>query len=323
MAYSFLVLALREALPQPAQIAAVLAKAKLPLRFDDPWSWADQQGWLPVRWRRLESGFELDVEPLEPLEAITAERAGHPRYDMAVAITMRGADSIQAGLAFGAALAVACGGCITEAEYEYVPHTDALRWAKKGISDSIKQHKQNAEREQAVTEARAAGGMDAQLDAALAAMAATQVTQFLAVMNQLGVVLTGGQRLSGSSWRIVARDGTRYDQSRHAVLRSRQCEILAAGAQTPEQQRELQALEAQLGSAESLDAKDGAAAQRELGTWLRGATLLTASWQRPNCIRLQFEGGGQIEFVGGSFGEISCHVPPLRYTVSGEGVALA
>jgi hypothetical protein len=323
MSYSFWVLAARDALPDPAQIAAVLAKARLPLRFGEPWSWADQQGWLPARWRKAESGFELDLEPLDRKEAAAAERAGHPRYDTGIVVTMRGADSIQAGLAFGAALAVACGGCITEAEYEYVPHTDALRWARKGIADSVKQEKLDAEREQAVAEARAAGGVEAQLEAALAAMGGQKVTQFVAMMGQLGVLLAGGQRLSGSSWRVTARDGQRHDQSRYATLRSRQFAILAAGEQTPERLQEMQALEAQLADAEALDGKDGTAAQRELGTWPRGTVLQAASWQRPGVIRLQFEGGMQIEFVGGTFGEISCHVPPLRYNITGEGPALA
>lgn len=324
MAYSFLVLVTRAALPEPAQIAAVLAKAKLPLRFEQPWNWAGQQGWLPLRWRKLESGFELDIEPIEPEEARAAERAGHPRYDTAVVVTMRGAESIQAGLAFGAALAVACGGCITEAEYEYVPHGDALRWARKAIADSVKQLQLQleAERELAAAEARAAGGVDEQLDAALAAMAGEKATQFAAMMGQLGVVLAGGQRVSGSSWRLTARDGTCYDQSRYAVLRSRQFAILAAGAQTPELLREMQTLEAQLATAESLDAKDGAAAQREIAGWPRGMTLLSAHWQRPNRVLLQFEGGAQVEFVGGTFGEVSCHFPPLSYTVSGDGAAL-
>jgi len=120
-------------------LAGILAKAKVPLSFPEEWSWKDQSGWLPMLWRKEESGCEVELEKLSKKEAAAAREAGYLGFDSAIVLTMRGGwDSFQSGAAFGAAIAIATGGCLTEEEGKYISHDAALKWAKQSIAASDK-----------------------------------------------------------------------------------------------------------------------------------------------------------------------------------------
>jgi len=322
MAYTFLVLVSRGSLPEIAELGSVLRKAKLPLEIKEPWSWKKDSGWLPMTWRKADSGCEVELQKLSKKDAAAAAKAGHSGFDTAVAITTRGWESMQAGVCFGAGLAIAASGCISDDEDSYIGHDVAMRWAKKSLAEADKHAKLAKEQEAARAQAQGSGNMEAGLETALSGLAGAEVKQLLFMLNQLGIVLKDGRRVSGSAWRVVAKDGTAHAQNRYSTIRTRQARLMG-GPGGAKIEKELGALEKQLEQAESLDEQGSSGAQKEIKAWPDAIRIQSAAWVRPNVITVVFDTGTSIEFAGGMFGETTCVFPPLRYDVSDEGPRLS
>jgi hypothetical protein len=319
MAHTFWLLANRESLPTAARIKNAFVKAKLPVAFVGRWDWSTG-GWLPMHWRKTETGCEVELEKLTKKEIAAARKAGCLGVDAKVVITIRGWDSLKVGVAFAAIVAQLSHGCVSESDNEYVAAEKALKWAKDAIADADKQARLEKVQDKAREIAQAAS-TDEQLQSALSAMSGLNVKDIRFGMSVLGVVMTNGARISGSAWRVIDRDGKCHAQDRYASIRSRQMDLLS-GTASAAKTKQARALDELLEKAGSEDAAEAISAQAEVATWSKNLRIKSASWQQPNWIRLLFDEGMSIEFVGGMFGEVTCSVPPLTFAIGRDGARL-
>jgi len=321
MAYSFLLLVSRTSLPDVAELGSILRNANLPLEIKERWNWKKDSGWLPMLWRNVDSGCEIELSKLSKKEAAVAKKAGHAGFDTAITITTRGWESLQCGVCFGAALAVATSGCISEGEDEYIAHDAAMQWARESIIAANEQAQLDKERDAAMTEAQPSGNIASNFEAALASLSGSEVRVLFMPMNHLAVVLKDGRRISGSAWRVVAKDGTERTTNRYASIRTRQARLMSR-ADDAKIEKELAALDEQLEEAAALDANDASCAINEINTWPDIIRIKSVNWIRPNTMEVTFDAGPVITFVGGLFGEVTCSLPPLRYGITDEGPRL-
>lgn len=316
MAHTFWVLATRDSLPTPTKIKNAFAKAKLPVTFVGRWDWGTS-GWLPMYWRKTETGCEVELEKLTKREAAAAKKAGHAGADVKIVITIRGWDSLKVGVSFGAIAAQLSHGCITESDDEYIAANKSLKWAKDSIADADKQSRLEKAQDKANKSAQA-GRIDEQLESALSVLSGHKVKDIRFGMSVLGVVMTNGARFSGSAWRVIGQDGKRHTQDRYASIRSLQLALLW-GTASAAKIKQAQSLDKLLDQAGTEDAEGAASAQAEVKAWPSNLELKSVSWQQPNVISLLFDAGMSIEFVGGKFGDVTCSMPPLTFAIGSEG----
>ena len=324
MAYTFQVLIVRKYLPDMDTLSTILRKAKLPLRLEHPWVWDNDSGWLPMHWRKTESGCEVELEKLTKKEATAAKKAGYSGFDSAVTITTRGWDSLKAGVAFAASLAVASSGCITEDEGEYINAGAAINWAKTVIADADKQQTLEVEWDKAREQAQSAGNIGDELERQLAGLSGAKVKQMHFMFDRLGIRLETGETIHGSAWRIITQDGNLYAQDRYASLRTKQIRLMAASAEPPstEQENAQAQLDKEIESASKLDEKEAYQAQKEIESWPENIQIVSVIWDRPNRIKVAFDNVSTCLFTGGILGEITCSFPPIRYAITDNEVRL-
>lgn len=325
------VMANRKALPSVGDLAAATAGSEFALEIDNDWSWDQHMGWLPMKWRGEESGCEVELAELEAQDAVAAEEAGFPNLDCAIVISTRGWDSLQSGVVFGAVLATIVEGCISEDEDEYLPHTQAMEWARKSVKDADEYQQQEAEADKAKEVAKNAGDLEGQLVNALRSFAG-QTAQFIQVMDSIGVGVPSGQRVSGSNWKLHSGDDC-LDNTRYRSVRARQMDALnrwskelseeewEAGNLTESQQKESEALEAALEKAGELDEKDAEAAVAAIESWPDDIKIEEVRWLPPHTVEVVFSGGDgkRVEFiVGGLLATVTVNVPPLSFDIAEE-----
>ncbi|RTL40270.1 MAG: hypothetical protein EKK53_15830 [Burkholderiales bacterium] len=322
MAYTFLVLASRDALPTAADLNDLLARERLPAVIETGSAWAQAQGWLPMTWREAASGCEVELSKLSKRDAAAAAAVGQAGCNVAVAITSRGWDSLQCAVCFAAALAVSASGCISEEDEPLIPPDAAWRWARETVSTADDHRQREQAHEAATAAALAEGGVEARFSAALAALAGREVQAFGSMlMSHLSVSVAAGPVVAGAAWQVRAEDGTVHANNRHSALRTRQARLLPV-ADTADGRRELAALEKQLAAAARQDEQGAKRGLAEVQRWPAGLKITSATWQAPNQLTLQFANGAAITFTGGLFGEVSCSLPPQRYRISDEGPRL-
>lgn len=324
MAYTFQVLVPRQSLPEMAQLAAILRKAKLPLRLSHPWDWDKDSGWLPMHWRKSESGCEVELDKLSKQESMAAKKAGYPNLDSVLTIATRGWESLQCGAAFAACLAVNGSGCITETDGEYIAPEAALKWAKTAIKEADKQQQIEIDRNKTSDQLRLAGNIEDELASRLAALSGAKVKHIRFMMDRLGIHLETGQMIHGSAWRIIAPDGSCFAQDRYASLRTKQLRLMAATSEplTAEQEKNLALLDKDAKKAGALDGKDAALAVKMVQGWPENLHIASVTWEPPNQIKVSLDTGVSCLFTGGIMGEISCSFPPIRFAINDEEAKL-
>lgn len=331
MSYSFWVMVDKRRLPTVADLGRAVEASGFPLAIDTDWAWDSHSGWLPMQWRGEESGCEVAFEELEDEDLEAAREAGFSDVDAAVVLTTGGWDSLQSGVSFAACLAALAEGCIAEDEDEYIPHTQAAKWAKDAIEGADAEQAREAEEEKAREEALAAGGLEEQLIAALAACLPNQEVAFFQVMGNIGFKLPSGHGAAGGNWRLHVGEKC-FDNTRSNSVGSRKIELWEhwseetpelweAGELTEGQAKESELLEAEFEHALELDEEDTEAAVAEIETWPEKFEIksfrfippftLEAVFSVPGEPRLEFIGGGQSE-------EVSVYAPPLRFAIARE-----
>jgi hypothetical protein len=286
-------------LPPLAKLQQRLKSADLPLSTSESWDWKIDSGWLPMQWRGVESGFEVELGTLDRGEKQALKRAGHVGFDRVVLVTTRGWQSLQCGVCFAAALAEEVGGVISEEEDDFIAASDAVAWARKSVEDADRAMQSEAERDAAVAELKQTGNVEATFRRMLAERVGQPVAQVQLLSGRLLVLLTDRTRIVGKAWTMRFSPGEALEHGHYDAVRAEQMKVLRSDASEEAKSKQVAALEKKLRSAEGKDHKSSSRAEELVGSWV-GATVVALE-HRPGKLLCSLDGGRQFELsCGGS-----------------------
>lgn len=309
MAHSVWILVKESKLPEVTALAEQLESSQYPMWIDTDWNWLGQSGWLPMTWQDRETGCEVDVEPLPKEESEAAAAAGYVDLDTGVVVTTRGWDGLRVGVSFCATIAAMTGGCVSEGDGEFVPHTETDHWARDVIGSADKLEAQDTAREETRKASLAAGDEERQIQEELDQYAGNEAV-FLVVFDTVSVGLSGTRRVGGCNWRLYSGDQC-FDHTKSRTLLHESVKLwheLPADFnwntdEMPEHiAKKMEDLRIARENAEDEEEVTLEAAIQTIETWPDDLIIERAVWKPPHFVDVTFVGDTlrRLEFIGGS-----------------------
>lgn len=311
----------------PAKWQAAIAVAGFELVIDTDFDPSEFSGFLPCRIGKVECGFEFFLEELDRDGVGDLETPIPDDWDTVVTLVTRSSyDDLEASCIAAAVLAsLVDGGYFDGGDEPMIPGADAIAWARGAVQEIATAKKEQEEAEEARAAVLEAGDLEASLEAALGAMAGTEVRDFNKGFRSLAVIIGDDHVISGDSWRLTSQEGT-YEVSRVNQVKGRQGDLLAeaSGELDRKQKQQWATLERDLEEADMRDQED-LARIAEFLTPLTALRITSVEWKKPACVAIGFGGDAEFSmeyFLAGFLPKLSVRAGKVEYELTAEGVAL-
>ena len=254
MAYSYWIFVNSENLLTPEEFAKAVYASSFPLEIDSDWDWKELEGWLPMSWNGVESGFEIDYEPSEQKDLTATSEAGFSDVNAVLVITVRGWNSLRAASVFAGIVTYTSGGCVSESEGEFIGPGEVSEWTSAALQAAdLGEAKEVDRRKTEGSNPRERQGVEALAE--ILPRVAGKVTKLLLTNDHLSLLLNSGSFLSGNAWRLFASDKV-LDVSRWRTVKQQEVDVLTGNGPDTKQMELADAMQDDLDEAKERDQQD-------------------------------------------------------------------